>query len=139
MRLALLLSAFTVFSATSALAQNASAACDGDITVIRVSTIKPGGSLQQFLEAVAANKAWYRANGVNDNDIFAARELVRDSASGTMKYSDTEVLTYHVRPPARARVPNRGDAAWNAFVKLFQENSEIKTEYQVCVPKPADR
>ena len=58
--------------------QTAGPACFGDMATIRLSQIKPGGSLQGFLKAVEAHKAWYRANGVTDNDIVAARVLVRE-------------------------------------------------------------
>ena len=87
------------------------------------------------MAAVAAHKAWYRANGITDNEIVVSRVLVRGSATDVLKYSDTEVLTYHVRPPAQERTPHRGDAAWNAYVKQYRDNSEIKNEYTTCMPK----
>ena len=52
-----------------------------------------------------------------------------------MKYSDTDVLSYHIRPPAPETVKNRGDAAWKAYVKLYTDTSEIKSEYMTCMPK----
>jgi hypothetical protein len=67
-----------VLYASAASAQTAPPACFGDMTTIRLSQIKPGGTLQGFLKAVEAHKAWYRANGITDNDIVAARVLVRD-------------------------------------------------------------
>ncbi len=137
MRVALLLTAIAVLQATSALAQNAMPACDGDITVVRVSQIKPGGSMEGFMSAVAAHKAWYRANGFTGNEIVAARVIVQDHTTGAVKYSDSEVLTYHFRPPAMGNPPNRGDAAWNAYVKQYRDNSDIKSEYTTCMPRLA--
>jgi hypothetical protein len=134
MRVGLLLMS-VVLPTLSAMAQTAMPACDGDITVVRVSEIKPGGSMQGFMTAVAAHKAWYRDNGFTDNEIVAARVLVLDHATGAVKYSDTEVLTYHFRPPGMGNPLNRGDAAWNAYVKLYRDNSEIKNEYVTCMPK----
>jgi hypothetical protein len=61
MRVALLLTAFLALQATSAFAQTDMPACNGDLTVVRVSQITPGGSMQKFMAAVAAHKAWYRA------------------------------------------------------------------------------
>ena len=110
-------------------------ACDGDIAMVRISTIKPGGTMQNFLAAIETQKAWYRANGVQDNQLFVARLLVGNRGSRDMKYSETEAISYHVRPPSMDRIPNRGDAGWKAFVKLFQDNSEIKNEYMACMPK----
>ena len=116
-------------------AQPAPSACNGDLAVVRVSEIKPGGTMKGFLDAVDAHKAWYRANGVNDNVIVAAPVLIRDAATRANKFSETQVLTFHIHPPAAARTPNRGDAAWNAYVKLYQDNSDIKQEYMTCLPK----
>lgn len=124
---ALALAALPAFSQTP---------CDGTPTVIRVSTIKPG-AMQTFMAAVAAHKAWYRTNGVNDNDIYTTPVLLRDAANGGWKASETEVISFHVRPPSRERTPKRGDAAWNAYVKQYRDSSEIKNEYMTCLPKTA--
>jgi hypothetical protein len=110
--------------------------CFGDIATVRVSQIKPGGSVQGFMKAVEAHKAWYRANGVSDNDIVAARVLVRDEKTGQpVRYSDTDVMSFHLRPPAPSRTPNKNDAAWQAFLKLYRDNSDLKTEYWACIPR----
>ena len=88
------------------------------------------------MRAVEAHKAWYRANGVNDNDIVAARVLLRDEKTGQpTRYSDAEVMSFHLRPPAPSRTPNKNDAAWQAFLKQYKDNSDLKTEYWACIPK----
>jgi hypothetical protein len=120
-------------SVSPSVAQDSMPACDGDITIVRVSRIKPSGSIKGFMDAAAAHQAWYRANGIKDNEIIVARVFARDEATKTMKYSDTEVLSYHVRPPNRP--PNASDAAWKAYVKQYQDNSEITAEYFTCMPK----
>lgn len=136
MRISLCLTALLTLLATSGFAQgSARPSCDGTLTLVRVSEIKPGGTMDGFMSAVAANKAWYRANGVDDNDVFAARVLVRDPNTNEQKYSDSQVMTYHVNPPSRQRTPNVGDAGWNAFVKLYRDNSDMKAEYLACMPK----
>ena len=125
-----------VLYASAASAQTAPPACFGDMTTVRLSQIKPGGSVQGFLKAVEAHKAWYRANGVTDNDIVAARVLVRDEKTGLpIKYSDTEVMSFHLRPPAASRTPNRNDAGWEAFVKQYREHSDLKSEDWTCIPR----
>jgi len=125
-----------VLCASAASAQTAPPACFGDMATVRVSQIKTGGSLQGFLKAVEAHKAWYRANGVTDNDIVAARVLVRDEKTGqAIKYSDTEVMSFHLRPPAASRTPNKNDAAWEAFVKQYRDNADLKSEYWACIPR----
>jgi hypothetical protein len=123
--------------ATPARGQTSTPACFGDMATVRVSQIKPGGSVQGFLKAVEAHKAWYRANGITDNDIVAARVLVKDEKTGlpSAKYSDTDVMSFHLRPPAASRTPNKNDAAWQAFLKQYRDNSDLKLEYWACIPR----
>ncbi len=87
--------------------------------------------MQGLMAAVAAHLAWYRSHSFKDNEIVVAR------VTGTEpdKWSDTEAITYHYRPPGMGAPRGRGDAAWNAYVKLYQENSEIKTLYIASMPK----
>jgi len=97
MRTALFLAALAALQVSSAFAQNAQLACDGDIAIVRISLIKPGA--MPGLAVVAAHKAWYRSHGFDDNVIVASRVILTDDKTGVMKYSDAEVVTYHVRPP----------------------------------------
>ena len=114
-------------------AQPAMPACNGDLTIVRVSRIKPGGSIDGFMKASAAHLAWYRANKITTNQIVTARVIEMDQAAGTAKYSDREVLQYHINPPQRPA--NADDAAWKAYVKQYQDNSEIVSEHMTCMPK----
>jgi hypothetical protein len=134
MRTMLLLAALAALQVPATLAQNAPLACDGDFAIVRVSAIKPGG-MPGFMAAVAAHKAWYRSHGFNDNVIVASRVVLTGDHSGTMKYSDTEVVTYHVRPPDGDQVENKRDAAWDSYVKQYRDTSEIKSEYLTCMPR----
>jgi hypothetical protein len=59
--------------------------------------------MKGFMDAVAAHQAWYRKNGIDDDRIFASRVIVKDDKTGAMKYSDKEVLTYHINQPAFRR------------------------------------
>ena len=120
-----------------AFGQTPAPACFGDMVTVRLSQIKAGGSVQGFMKAVEAHKAWYRANGVTDNDIVAARVLAKDEKSGlpTTKYSETEVMVFHLRAPAPSRTPNKNDAAWQAFVKQYKDHSDLKLEYFACMPR----
>lgn len=115
-------------------AQNGLPQCNGDIALVRVSEIKPG-QMEGFMAAVAAHKAWYRSHGFQDNVIVAARVILRDEKTGAMKYSDTEAVTYHVRPPGPAQTGSKRDAAWDAYVKQYRDTSDIKNEYMTCMPK----
>jgi len=134
MRSALLALLFLLTSACS-LAQNALPACDGDYVVVRLSQIKPGGSMKGFMDALAAHLAWYRSHGFKDNRIVAARIIERDPRSGELKYSEKQVMTYHFNPPGMGDPAGRGDAAWNAYVKLYRDNSDMLSETVTCMPR----
>jgi hypothetical protein len=119
----------------SALAQPNLPACNGEFTVVRVSQIKPGGSIDGFMKAVAAQQEWYRSHGFKDNRIVAVRVLEPDPFTGEVRYSEKTVLTYHYNPPGMGNPAGRGDDAWNAYVKLYRDNSDIQSEYVTCMPK----
>jgi hypothetical protein len=135
MRFILFLIGFVSLSVAPTFAQNSAPKCDGDITIVSVYQIKSGGTMDGFLGAVAANQAWYRTNGINDNQIVASRVIVKDDATGGTKFSDTDVLTYHVHPPNDERTPEMGDAEWKAFEKQYDANADKKAEYTTCMPR----
>lgn len=102
--------------------------CKGTINIVRVSEIKPG-MMQKFLEAVAAQQAWYKAAGTTDQ-IGVMRVMLRDDATKAWSMSETQAITTHT---SNTRVTAAHDAAWDAFVKMFGDSSTIKTQYLTCV------
>ena len=59
-----------------------------------------------------------------------------DPKTNTFKYSDTEVIAFHVRPPSgRPSVAAKDQAGWDAYVKQYRDSSDIKAEYMACLPK----
>lgn len=119
------------------LAQGEPLACDGRIATVRVSEIKPGGSAGGFMAAVAAHKAWYVAHGVTNDEIFATRVILRDATTRAQSYSEKEFMTFHIHG---SRQPGpKHDDAYEAFVKLYRENSDIKSEYNICLPNPTQK
>lgn len=133
MRIAIVLAALAALQIPSALAQGMPA-CNGDVDIVRVSTIKPG-AMQGFMAAVAAHKAWYRSHGFNDNAIVSARVIVRNEKTKAFSYSETEVVTQHIRPPGPEKTAAKRDAAWDAYVKQYRDTSDLKSEYTTCMPK----
>lgn len=131
MRNAVLLFALAVLQVPFCFAQNGLPNCDGDYAIVRVSSIKPG-KMDGFMAAVEAHKAWYRSHGYNDV-IVASRVITSDPKTKKMKYSDQEVLTYHVTTQ-NSEQPKH-DAAWDAYVKQYQETSNLKSTYFTCMPK----
>ena len=120
----------------SLLAQQAEPlACDGRIATVRVSEIKPGGTVAGFLAAVAAHKAWTIAHGVNNDEIFATRVVIRDEKTRQQSYSEKELMTFHIHG---SRQPGpKHDEAYDAFVKMYRDNSDMKSEYNICMPNSA--
>ena len=100
----------------------------GALTRIRVSKIKPGGSMAGFRDAVAAHTRWYRAHGYRIDQRIAQ---VMTSGKGQMQVSPDEVMTL----ATSADVPrDKRDAGWTAFVAKYQANSTIEREMVVCMP-----
>ncbi|MGD0962392.1 MAG: hypothetical protein ABSA57_00665 [Candidatus Acidiferrales bacterium] len=135
MRFILYSIALLSLTAAPAFAQTLAPQCDGDIAIVSVYQIKPGGSMDGLLAAVAANQAWYRLNGITDNQIAASRVIMKDDATGGTKLSDSDLLTYHVNPPNDERTPELGDSPWKAFEKQYSDNAEKKAEYTTCMPR----
>ena len=92
--------------------------------------------MKGFMDAVAAHLAWYRSHGFTNNRIVTARVIDSDHNTGPAKYSEKLVMTYHFNPPGMGSPLGSGDAAWNAYIKLYRDNSEIQHEYVTCMPKP---
>lgn len=123
-----LLPAALLLAATAA---TAAPVCDGQYVTMRVSKLKPGGSMAGFSEAAKANADWYKAKGLRDHQFAVAPVLAR--ADGTMKPSVDRIATLHVNgatPPDR-----KNDAAWDAFVAKYKANSSIESETRLCLPK----
>ncbi len=114
------------------LAQQAAAPfpCTGNVNIVRISEIKPG-MMQKFLDAVAAQAAWYKSAGTPDS-IAVMRVLNRDPTTKAYTLSDTQAITTHISP-ADEKSPKH-DAAFDAFVAMFAASSTIKTQYLTCMP-----
>ena len=110
-----------------------SPACEGQPATVRYLVIKPAGSIAEFMRAVSAQLAWYRSKGITDNDIYAAPVLVTDEKTGQQRYSDKEVMTFHINPPGPDREPKR-DEPLEAAARLARDNADVKTVYRVCIP-----
>jgi hypothetical protein len=136
MRLATCLLAFAAFTSPLFLSPSPSAAqqtsarppmpaCAGSYNILRISEIKPG-MMDKFLEAVAAQKAWYKSKG--SPDTISVQRII-DMKSGT--YSTTQAVTDHIQP-ADSKQPSH-DTGFDAFVALFSASSTIKSSYVTCM------
>jgi len=106
-------------------------ACSGTYAIVRLTEIHNGSTVDQYLAALAAHKAWYAKHGYKDQ-IFAAKILVRDPKTDAARYSNHKVITYHFIEPGSK--PPVHDAEWDAYVKAYANISDIKESYVACIP-----
>ena len=103
--------------------------CSGSVNIVRISEIKPG-MMPKFLQAVAAQAAWYKNAGMPDQ-IGMMRIMQQDATTKKWSLSETQAMTTHIIP-AGGKAPTH-DAAWDAFVAMFSDSSTIKTSYMACM------
>jgi hypothetical protein len=119
--------ALVVPTVAAAQPKPAAGCSQGEFTRIRLSKIKPGGSLAGFRDAVAAHTRWYKAHGYRIEQRIAP---VVKFAKGKTGPAPQEVMTFATSDD----VPrDKHDAAWNAFVANYRANSEIERETIVCM------
>ena len=124
-----------IAAAALLLATTAAAApvCEGQYVTMRVSKLKPGGTMAGFAEAAKANADWYKAKGLTGNEFILAPVLVR--VGNRMTASADSIATLHVNG---AKTPeHKGDAGWDAFVAKYKAVSTIASETRLCLPKGA--
>jgi hypothetical protein len=88
--------------------------------------------MSKFLQAVAAQQAWYKNAGLPDQ-IGVMRIMEQDPTTKTYTTSEIQAITTHTMPPGGVQRPP-SDAAWDAFVAMFSGSSTIKTQYLTCMP-----
>jgi hypothetical protein len=103
--------------------------CTTYVDVVRLSEIKPG-MLPKFFQAVALQQAWYRKAGGLDT-VEIKRVTQRDPVTREYRISETQIVTSHIEPALRKEPAH--DAAYDAFVALFNESCTIKLEYRTCI------
>jgi len=105
--------------------------CSGVYSIVRIVDLKPGVTSDQYDAALKAHQAWYKAHSYDDV-IYSAPVIERDNGSGHAMYSRHLILTYHYFKPTSPHPAK--DAAWDAFVKMYTETSDLKESYFSCVP-----
>lgn len=129
----IILSAVCLTAVFAVPAMAADVCANGQVAIIRVSTLKATGSRAGFDKAVQDQIAWYRGKGITTNKIVEANVI--DFNGGKPLVSAKEVLSIHYDPPAAMGKQPAQDDGYKAFVKEFRENSDITTEKSVCLPK----
>ena len=123
-------------SSLALFAQNAPPlACDGRRATVRISEITLNGTAKGFMDAVAAHKAWLMSHGLTNDEIVTVPVIVRDEKTRAQSYSDKQFWSIHIQG-SKGPGPKH-DEAYDAFVKMYRDNSDIKSAYDVCVPSGA--
>jgi hypothetical protein len=118
-----------VLPGAAAAQSTAQAGCkSGELTRVRLSKIKSGGTMAGFNQAVAAHTAWYKSHGLRLTQRIAP---VLVTTGGRLQVSHAEVMTFS----SGDNVPReKHDAAWAAFVAKYRANSVVEKETIVCMP-----
>ena len=104
----------------------------GQLAVMRVSKIIPGGSMAGFREAARDHANWYRAKGLPVTQ-FTAPVMVYSAKAKAQVASVREIVTVRL---GSADVPRgKQDAGWAAFVAKYKANATIVSETRTCFPK----
>lgn len=132
MRKLMLMFAFLI-SCGSIFAQNAPPlACDGRRATVRISEITANGTVKGFMDAVAAHRAWVSTHGLTKDEIITVPLIVRDEKTHAQSYSDKQFWSIHIH--GSDGPGPKHDEAYDGFVKMYRDNSDIKAAYDICMP-----
>jgi hypothetical protein len=120
----------------SLFAQNTPLACEGRRATVRISELTPNGTVKGFMDAVAAHKAWVFSHGLTKDEIIAVPVIVRDEKTHAQSYSDKQFWSIHIH--GSSGPGPKHDEAYDAFVKMYRDHSDIKSAYDICLPGSSD-
>lgn len=124
-------------AAGPALAQPAPAGpadCPGDDwTTVRVSKLKPGGTLDGLRKAMADHVKWYRDHGYGTDQFTFGQVMAYDPKLKRRAPAEGKYVT--IRAHSSEVPKSRHDAAWDAYVAEYAANSTIESTTVVCMMK----
>jgi len=88
-----------------------------------------------LIDAVKAQEAWYRAQGITDNRFVIAKVIVTDKTTKQQSYAADELYNLHVNPPTPARYAPAKGAAKPDYVAKFRANATTLDRRTICLPK----
>jgi hypothetical protein len=99
---------------------------------VRISDITPNGTAEGFMAAVAAHRAWLASHGLGKDEVITVPVVARDEKTKARSYSDKQFWSIHIHGSIDPEPKH--DAAYDAFVKMYRDNSDIKSAYDICLP-----
>ncbi len=125
----------SMFIGNPAFAQEADV-CDGVISILRISNYVGTGTEEGLREASSKHDAWYKSHGVTENKQVVIPLLQYDRGTDSYTKDSSRVSTLHLNSVVQTKSQeHKGDAAWNEFIALYNENTEIKESMIICLPK----
>lgn len=110
--------------------------CDGIISILRISNYVDTGTEEGLREASSKHDAWYKSHGVTGNKQVVIPLLHYDRETDSFTKDSSRVSTLHLNSVVSAKSREHiGDAAWNEFIALYNENTEIAESVIACLPK----
>jgi len=128
----LLLASTLLACSMTLFAQDPSLVCDGRRATVRISDITATGTAKGFMDAVAAHRIWLASHGLTKDEVITVPLIVRDEQTRVRSYSDKQFWSIHIHG---SKDPEpKHDEAYDAFVKMYRDNSDIKSAYDICLP-----
>jgi hypothetical protein len=128
----LLLASTLLASSVRIFAQGPSLVCDGRRATVRISDITAAGTAKRFMDAVAAHRTWLASHGLTKDEVITVPVIVRNEQTRVRSYSDKQFWSIHIH--ASNDPEPKHDEAYDAFVKMYRDNSDIKSAYDICLP-----
>lgn len=103
----------------------------GDMTTVRVSQLKPGGTVEGLRKAMADHARWYADHGFTADKFAVGQVMAYDRALRRRAPAKDRfvMLHWHTSDVPRAKQ----DAAWQAYVAQYAANSRIESTTVVCM------
>ncbi len=110
--------------------------CDGVISILRISNYVGTGTEEGLKEASSKHDAWYKSHGVTENKQIVIPLLQYDRVTDSFTKDSSRVSTLHLNSVVSAEArEHQGDAAWDEFIALYNENTEISESVIACLPQ----
>ena len=112
-----------------------SEACEGVISILRISDYVDGGSEAGLREASALHNDWYVANGVTENAQTVIPIFDYDGTTGSVVKNVERVATLHFNSTvSRDAREQQGDEGWKNFISAYDANTKVTETIFLCIP-----
>ena len=112
-----------------------SGACEGVISILRISNYVDGGSEAGLPEPSALHNQWYVANGVTENSQTVIPIFDYDDSTDSVVKNADRVATLHFNSTVSGNVRERqGDEGWINFISAYDANTKVTETIFLCIP-----